>query len=1342
MPGWVAHSFNAAVPFFLLDARGARATQIYSFASGINKEAFILLADLRDRTALVIRRPGKEGDPYLRLLLQKQEDYERAIGILRRINLVSDALTAHANLSDAVGLLRVGAERHFVNLGLFSNYFLRERMARHLSERGRRVEKEANNLFNNFGGEIPSDEASVTKVLAGLGYKPVLINTEGHPEYRLLSGSAKMDAICVITKADSLDTKKSQEVVPSYQAVSALKQVHWAILTNGRLWRLYSSRISSSSTNYFEIDLEGVTSESDPRLQYFVSLFSAAALMPKEGGSDLDSVFEGGLKYAEEIKDELSSKVFDGQLFLNLVRAVIGHSRKKAYNEEELENAKAMSLRLLYRILFVLYAESRNLLPTGDKNYDELSLEGTRNRLVEYERKPEGDELWDDLRSLFRTIENGNVKAGVPAYDGELFRKARDLDNLNLKNRYLVQAIKELTELDGKGVDYQNLGVRHLGSLYEALLEYDVHQAKEDLVVYKDGTLDASYAADLKAKPKPFVSKDELYLSSRGLARKGTGSYYTPDELVRFLARNGLQAVLESRRKSFEAHIAELNTKRGKDPGLEKAVIDDLLGIKVVDPAMGSGHFLVAVVDHITSWIMDRLKEHPEAPLARIIDDDREKVIKEQKGKGIEINTELLSDSIILKRLVMKQCVYGVDINPLAVELAKLSLWLDSFTIGTPLTFLDHHIRVGDSLIGLWMKDLRTKASLEGVLDSWIETVTEVGVDLSEKVSMPPDLTLEEVEKSRRIHEEDRTKTEPARITLDLMTAQILAPKETAKLTPNFGLIEKTLRQARKPEFWAEVERAESIATHFRAFHWELEFPDAKAETGMRFDTVITNPPWNEIRPYDEEFFSQYLPYFRSLVTKTEKDRERKTLLKDDSIRVAYEAYVKEIQQKLAFIKNSGQYAKRGSIGVAYDSWALFLERALSLVRDGGTLSVILPSGITLNSSARNLRKTILEKKIRAFYEFDNTKGIFPAIHRSYKFVLLVMDAVDSSESFSAAFHLEYAEALQEGGSNEKAKFLQLDKDFIRLVSPDTLSIPEIRTRDDVQLCEHLYRSNPLLGQKIGGWEFTIMRELGTESAKLYRTDGKGWPLMDGKDFNQFICDYEKPNRTVMAEEGLRQTAKIRNYESLNKEFHSTSRLAFRAIASSTNVRSMIACILPKNVFTPHNAYQVLPRFNGQLKLGKDYSWMICYLVGVFNSLTFDYLIRLRGATNLSFPLVYQTPLPPQFKGGLADEIVRIAAQLSCPDERFKELAENVGVKVRSLSMEERIQLSALLNALVARHYGVGKGELEFILNSFNFVEDKEIIKMGNQIEWNDRLIRRFNGEVRKRVIGDFEKLG
>ncbi len=1335
LSGWVAYSYEAALPFFLLEAKDSRATQVYSFASGINKEAFILLADLGEKIVLIMKRPGKEGDPYLRLVLQRLEDFDRAIGVLRKLDLVSDSLTAHANLSDAIELLRVGAERHFVNRGLFANYFLRERMIPHLAERGRKAERESAGFFNKLGGEIPTNSPDVAKVLSELGYKPILISSTAHPEFRLFSGSTKLDATCVVTEADSLDTKKSDEVVPSYQAVSALRQVHWVMLTNGRLWRLYSSRVSSSSTNYLEIDLEGIISATDPRLLYFVSLFSAASLAPKPSGSDLDSIFEGGLRYAQEIKDELSSKVFEGQLFLNLVRGVVASSSSREYREEELEKAKATALRLLYRVLFILYAESRNLLPVSNPNYSSFSLDGIRQRLGEFDKLPEGVELWRALSALFRSIAKGDAKAGVPAYDGELFREDVDLDHLEPRNKYLAPAIRELTEIGGKGVDYQNLGVRHLGSLYEALLEYDVRQAEEDLVVYKDGTLDAAYAADLKAKPKPFVSKGELYLSSKGLARKGTGSYYTPDELVKFLVKNGLQAALEQRQKNFETHIAELKVKKSDDADLEKSVIDDLLGIKVVDPAMGSGHFLVAAVDYITTWIMERLKEYPETPLAKIIEEDREKVIKEQKEKGIEISTELLSDNIILKRLVMKRCVYGVDVNPLAVELAKLSLWLDSFTIGTPLTFLDHHIRVGDSLIGLWLKNFRTKASLQGTLDSWVETVIQVGVDLSEKVSMPPDLNLEEVQESRRVYEENRKKTHPARLMLDLMTARVLAPEESAKLPLNFGLIEKSLHQQKKPDFWNEVEKAEAISAKFRAFHWELEFPDAKSEAGMGFDVVITNPPWDAVKPEDDDFFSTYYPLFRRITSKPEKQKVMKKMLHNKDIKTKYETYRSTIQAKVNFFKNSNEFVKRGSGDT--NLWKLFLERCLNILSEHGGIAMVIPSGIVTDEGAKQLRMALFNGRIRGMYEFENTNGIFD-IHRSYKFVLLVADRTAPTSEFPAAFYLHDTQSLE--GKCEQEKFVTMPLELIRLSAPESLSIPEVRTEDALSVFDKLYKTNPLLSDEKKGWTISLLTELHrTGDSDLFRSDGKGWPLIEGKNFHQFIPDYEKPEFTIIPEAGLKRTSTHREYKHLNKWIHERVRLGFREVAASTNVRSTVACVIPPNSFSPHTVILALPKTIKGLPTGVDYYRMVAYLCGIFNSFVFDFLLRTRITMHVSFFYVYQTPVPSRVNGDLVTEVMRIAGRLSAVDIRFKDFSSALGVEAGPLMMKDRIEMTARLNAIAAKLYGLDTEELKIVLHSFEgFEEDKELEKLGSEAHWSDDLIRRFNGEVRKRVLSYF----
>jgi hypothetical protein len=432
------------------------------------------------------------------------------------------------------------------------------------------------------------------------------------------------------------------------------------------------------------------------------------------------------------------------------VRAILGHRNSRKYTDDELGEAKKKALKLLYRLLFILYAESRRLLPVRNPRYIQVSMGSIRERLAAMEKEPDLQSAWKALQKLFRAISEGDRDIGMPQYNGALF-ELEDLDRLEVSNKFLVPALRALMEIDGKGIDYQNLGVRHLGSLYESLLEYSVKQAASDLAVVKGEYVDMSFTKDLKARYDDIVSKGDLYLSAGGLARKGTGSYYTPDKIVKFLVKKGLEPIFADGEKKF---LESLERWRKTGNGAE-LVTKSLLDIRVVDPAMGSGHFLVAAVNEIAMWIAGLLDRHPDAPLAKEIGEDRQRIIDEQAAKGIEIDTELLTFNIILKRMVMKRCVYGVDINPLAVELAKLSLWLDSFTIGTPLTFLDHHVRTGDSLIGLWVGDLKSKKPDNATLDEWTESIDSMG-DIMRQVSYPADLNVEEVKRSKQNYEQTR----------------------------------------------------------------------------------------------------------------------------------------------------------------------------------------------------------------------------------------------------------------------------------------------------------------------------------------------------------------------------------------------------------------------------------------------------------------------------------------------------------------------------------------------------------------------------------------------------------
>lgn len=1335
---WRAFTFDLPVAFYYVLAPNGTVTQVRSLSLGISKENFVVLAVLDNQVVLVLRRFKKDDNSPLLVVLRKEEDFERVVSAVRRFNFVSDELTAHSSLYSLVDLLRVGAERHFINRGLFSTYFLKERLSDCLSKRGRVPSKESTSLLSRFEGEFPAVAEKAVNVLEALGYSVEIVPAPGFPEYRLRYHGRLLDVCCVVAAVESLDVKAGDMAAPSYQAVSALRSYGWVILTNGRFWRLYSSRVSSPSTNYFEVDLEGVFAETDPRLIYFVSLFSASAFVVREGVTDVDLVFDEGLKHAQGVEADLRQKVFDGELFLNLVKGILDHSPSKEYSQEELDQAKALALRLLYRFLFILYAESRGLLPVENAKYREFSLEFLRPRLSAFEKDPEGHGVWDVVRTLFGMISKGDIDANLPQYDGALFEEDPDLDGIVVKNKFLVPALRDLMESEGKGIDYQNLGVRHLGSLYEALLEYSVRQAKQPLVMYKKEILDAKYAEDLKQKPIGFIDKGELYLSVKGLARKGTGSYYTPDAIVTFLVRKGLEPHFKVREEQFKADLARLPpASKPRDFELEKKCTEDLLGLKVVDPAMGSGHFLVAVVNEITQWIINLLKEHPDAPLMREIEEFRRSIIEEQRKRGIRIDEDLLSDDVILKRMVMKRCVYGVDINPLAVELAKVSLWLDSFTIGTPLTFLDHHIRCGDSLIGLWLENIAPKV-FDTTLERWTGAVSTAGTSLVEAVVMPADLTVEQVAQSREAYEAVRQKTEPLRILLDILCASIIDPALGKRLPKNLSLIEETCRKREKPKWWTDVEKALELAKTYRFFHWELEFPDAFSKDRCGFDLIVMNPPWDAVKPEDDDFFSLYYPRFRRIRSKPEKKKVMKELLKDKDISKAYEEYRKVIEDKVRFFKGSGEYVRRGSGDTNY--WKLFLERALNLADEGGSFALVIPSGIVTDKGGKQLREALFEGRIRTMYEFENKNGIFHDIHRSYKFVLLVADKAEPTNSFPAAFYLHDIQALE--GKTEQGKFVDVPVDLIKISAPESLSIPEVRNKKQLEVFSWLYKNHPLLGDERKGWNVALLSELHkTADSDLFRSDGKGWPLIEGKNFHQFLLDLEKVIFTVDPDKGLKRVSKRKEYKGINEEIHRTVRLGFRDVASSTNVRSMIACLLPPESLSPNTAIMVLPKKNGSPIRGTEYLKFIAYLSGIFNSFIFDFLIRSRITMHLNYFYVYQTPIPSIADCDFAEEIIRISARLSSVDNRFKEFASVLGVECGPLTMKERVELTAKLNALVAKHYGLNREQLEVILQSFEGLEeDKDLVNM-KEVKWNDTLIRKFNGEVRKRVLPYFDQL-
>jgi hypothetical protein len=1332
---WKAYTLDAFFPLFRIQATGAKISEIRNFISGIRTDNYIVIAELSDVTLLCMSRAKKGEAPYI-LPIRTTDEYERILNVLKKHNFRTDELSAHVAIYSCIELLKSGAEKHFINRGLFSSYFLRERLDKALSLRKRNVEKESVMFFSKFTSGIPSTYEDVPSVLSALGYSLLKGET-----YQLITKQGIINAGAIVVQDENLDVRSNHDnPVPSIQAVAALTKYPWVILTNGRIWRLYSSRVSSASTNYFEIDVDDITDEKHPKLKYFISLFGSQALVTGQDEiSDLDFIYNGGLSYAKELEDDIRRKVFERQLFLDLVRGIISHSKTKKYSESQLQDAKRSALKLLYRILFILYAESRSLLPVSHSKYKEISLSSLRERLDSMEKEPDSTQTWNVLLTLFRSISNGSAEANIPQYNGALFEIDESLDYLKIENKYLVSALKELTLIEGKGIDYQNFGVRQLGSLYESLLDYTVRQAINDLVIINDEILDFSFVSDLKSKPSRVIEKGDLYLSVGGLARKGTGSYYTPEKIVKFLVQKGLEPIFQDREKKFVDAIRKW--RRTKSKADAELSTKQLLDIQVVDPAMGSGHFLVVTVDEITKWIMSVLQRYPDSPLALDIGTDRLKILSEQNKRGIRLDEELLSFNVILKRKVMKRCVFGVDVNPLAVELAKLSLWLDSFTIGTPLTFLDHHIRSGNSLIGLWIESLKTTKSGNLSLDVWTDDVESMGNTLYQ-ISLPADLTLSEFKRNKESYTEFREKSKALRVMLDMATAGIINRNLQENQPKNLSLIEETIRRNKLKNFdWSKpILDSISYSKRYNFFHWELEFPDAYSDERRGFDLVVMNPPWDAVKPNDDDFFSQFDVQFRKIGNKQDKNKVKKKLLSEKEVNEKYEKYLQEIQDKVAFYKNSGQFVKRGAGDT--DSWKLFLERASNLLTDKGTLSIIIPSGIFTNDGGQELRNEILQNKIRYLYEFENKYGIFPAVHRSYKFVLLVADKAKPTDFFPAAFYLHSIDSLI--NKKEKEKFMNLSLDLIRLTSPTSLIIPELRTEKELHIFEKLYRIHPLVSQGIhkGKWTFGFVTEMHrTASSHLFKPNGKGWPLFEGKNFHQFIPDYEPNVFSVMREDGLKWTSRNRQYGELNSQIHELPRLCYREVASSTNVRSAIACVLPNHSFATHKVIIILPKFNNKLILNQEYYKIVSYMAGLVNSFVFDFLVRRKIDKTLSIFLIKQIPIPENIENSISTEIIKISARLSSSNENFGLLANATGNKVSILTMSERIELTARLNALVAHHYQIDKDEYMYIISSFTGFEEDDNLENMTQIKWGDRLIRKFNGEVRKRTLKYYDTI-
>jgi Eco57I restriction-modification methylase len=677
-------------------------------------------------------------------------------------------------------------------------------------------------------------------------------------------------------KKDVLDSRD-----PTAQTVKYLDSVNyhtngkinWAILTKGKLWRLFYFRASSRSGNYFEVDLEDIILREDiDAFLYFYLFFSKDAFLPDPviGKTWLDQHLRGSEDYAARISTKLKERIFD-KVFEGLASGFI-HFRKteleitKETDESRREIFKGC-LTLLYRLLFILYAESRNLLPVNEDGYYKVSLSKVKKDIFQDIKTTEPGKMsarscvyWARLQSLFDIIAKGDPALNIPIYNGGLFETLTDsfLAKQKTPDLYLSDAIEQLTvdhESDYKPgmvpfIDYSSLNVRHLGDIYEGLLEFHIQIAETAVVEVKEkGRSIWKKTTEVKVDKKasrPMKKVGEVYIENSRHERKATGSYYTPHYIVEYIVKNTVGPVLKEKLKQSESLLSELDETgralhrqkttssiqgyRTKLFELENRIFDTLFDVKVLDPAMGSGHFLVHTVDYISDGIVAFLADYPENPVLKKIAEMKAAILAEVERQGVRIDESRLTEVNLIKRMVMKRCIYGVDLNEMAVELAKLSLWLDSFTLGAPLSFLDHHLKCGNSLVGTNIEEV--EKALSGHLFAVnLEPLKRTIRDMI-FVSDLPDATFAQVKESyEKFGEADRG-LEGYRVLLDMLVTEYFGVADSKKLlVSDFDRIDlnklKESLKALPDKDRKAIDEVEKISHEKSYFHWEIEFPEA-----------------------------------------------------------------------------------------------------------------------------------------------------------------------------------------------------------------------------------------------------------------------------------------------------------------------------------------------------------------------------------------------------------------------------------------------------------------------------------------------------------------------------------
>ncbi|HHV55831.1 MAG TPA: N-6 DNA methylase [Firmicutes bacterium] len=1166
----------------------------------------------------------------------------------------------------------------------------------------------------------------------------------------------------------------------------------WGMVTNGFALRLLRQTTRLTRPTYIEIDLrEMMAGKNFADFSLFYRLAHRSRL-PQDGAADcwLERYYQETIEQGGRVRDRLRDGVEEAIKILG--QAFLQHPANESLREKVRTNRLDAGqyyqelLRIIYRLLFLMVAEERDLLTTSDVCRAHYSVSRLR-RLCENRRAyNDYTDLWESVKLIFRLLseETLGAKLGLPPLNGPLFdaRATADLNDLKLTNRAFLEALwylsmyKEDGHAPWRRVNYAALDVEELGSVYESLLEY--------------------YPGIQSASGMP----DFALLT--GTERKSTGSYYTPRALVDELVASALVPVMQEK-------LAGKNTREEKEAAL--------LSLKVCDPASGSGHFLLAAARRLG------------LELARI------------RSEADEPSPEQVREAV---RDVITHCLYGVDKNPMAVELCKVALWIEGHAPGKPLTFLDHRIRCGDSLVGVFDLAVLEKgipdeayAPVEGddkaVARSLVKQNKQDRLGqlrfrfpdtqhpaalLGEAPSLLalPDDAPEVVRRKAKAYQEARR--EGTGLWRNLTACHLWTAAFFARLNrrpggsgpvPLTGDLRAFLSGSGDTGLVAKAWR---LAEEHRFFHWPLEFPEVFREGG--FDVVLCNPPWEQIELHEEEFFApRHTEIARSLNKAERQKLIRQLPATNPALWEEYVAAKHAVDALSKFLRGSGRFPLTACGRI--NTYSVFAELFARLIRSGGRAGVVLPTGIATDDTNKQFFAAIMEARaLISLWDFKNHRGLFPSVAPDTKFCLFTIQNGGSQKSeHHFAFFLTDPVQIR-----DDRRVFTLSLGDLRLLNPNTRTCPVFRTREDAELTKKIYRRVPVLVDEDEGenpWGVTFKQGLFNMSSDshLFCTtadlEHQGYRLVRGRDLGRpdgpcFVRGREvwlplyEAKMIWQFDHRFGTYAELARRQKLlptpSEEEHANPGffvlpwywvpakevelrlsgwqrgwvIGFRNVTDAMNERTAIFTVLPR-VGVGNSTPLALP----------DHATAIgCLaLTGNLGALVFDYVSRMKIAgTNMNFFFVKQLPVFPPDAYSETDllfivprvlELVYTAWDLEpfardvwqestpalrqeiarrweecCGRQRGQVHRDTAALPPFRWNAERRARIRAELDAYYAKLYGLTRDELRYILDPKdvfgpNFPgETFRVLKEKEERQYGEYRTRRLVLEAWNRLFG------